>query len=91
MYSQSFSGPLRRCSFFSEVLLLHWTLDQCGGKRSGAEVFCELQARGQSPSSVQPLKEPVWMSEYEAQLIFCLPQNYLSLQSKVTWRKVELF
>ena len=48
--------PLRRCSLSWNVLLLHWTLDQRGGRRSGAEVCRELQEGGQSTSPVQVLK-----------------------------------
>lgn len=51
-----FEWLLRRCSFSWNVLLLHWTLYLCGGKRSGAEVCCKLQESEQSTSSVQVLK-----------------------------------
>lgn len=54
----SFEWPLRRCSSFLKcpIASLDFGSVQTGGKRSQAEVFCELQARGQSTSSVQPLK-----------------------------------
>lgn len=48
------TGLLRRCSFSWNVLLLHWTLDQGWGKRSGAEVCCELQEGGQRTSVQVP-------------------------------------
>lgn len=64
-----FEWPLRRCSFFWNVLLLHWTLDQCGGKRSGPEVFWVTGRRAEyifSSGSERAVykafqTQPVWM------------------------------